>query len=115
LPPDDRAAKIEIGKIILSNKENSCAADICSLVIDRFGLKINDKEIEAKHKTISSLCACPANGLVYEVMNELGKVYFEDGNTHGAFISQVKQLYFGRMDIFFNWKCSLLNDICLII
>jgi hypothetical protein len=100
LPPDDRAAKIEIGKIILSNKENSCAADICSLVIDRFGLKINDKEIEAKHKTMSSLCACPANGLVYEIMNELGKVYFEDGNTHGAYISQVKQLYFGRMFFF---------------
>lgn len=90
LPNDDRGAKIEIGRIILGNKENSCAADICSLIIDHFGLKLSDTEKEAKHKTMSSLCACPANGLVYEIMNELGKVYFEEGNTMGTYLNRRK-------------------------
>lgn len=83
LPSDESTAKIEIGRIILSNKDKS-REEICKLIVDNFGLKLTEKDIEAKQHAMSSLCACPANGALYEIMLEFGKVYMEEGNKNAG-------------------------------
>ena len=73
LPNDESNAKIEIGRVLLSNKDKSCE-EVCHMILEQFGTKMTGEEVQKKQQSMSSQCACPANGPIYEAMLELGTV-----------------------------------------
>lgn len=84
LPNDRKKARMEVGRIIVRNKDKS-AKDILALVIEKFGYK-KAKEEKAKRATeaISSVCAHPDNVKLMEAFLELGGLYFKEGNSNAG-------------------------------
>jgi len=84
LPASDSTARMEIGKLILSNKGKS-AKDVLRFVIDKFGLK-EAKAVAAKEKSKarSFMCNHLSNAPILEVMLELSELYFKEKNTNAG-------------------------------
>lgn len=67
IPESDSKARMEIGKIIISNKDKT-ATDILGLVIAKYGLKeAKQKAAKAKSEARGSSCLVPANLDIMEV------------------------------------------------
>lgn len=97
LPEPESRVRIDIGKIIISNRSKS-AVDIIGLVIAKYGMKEAKKEAtRAKSEARESSCCTPANLPIMEVMLELGDLYTKEsnynaGNTYKKVAAAIKDL-----------------------
>lgn len=95
----DPRARIEIGKIILTNRDKS-AVDILGLVIGKYGLKEAKKEAaRAKSVARELSCSIPENLPIMELMLEIGELYTKEsnynaGNSYKKVAAIIKSLEF---------------------
>lgn len=84
LPSDSAKVKMEIGTLIIQNKDQS-ASTILSLIIKKYGLKEKNAEVAKKRtEKAASNCTIPSNASIYEVLKELSDLYFKEGNTNAG-------------------------------
>lgn len=76
--------RMEVGKIILQNKEKSME-EILELITQKYGLKERkEKENKRKEEMTASICHVEANGKICNVFRELAAAYSAEGNRHAA-------------------------------
>jgi len=81
---DEAKAKMEIGKILLSNREKN-ASEIVELLVEKFGFLAKNREAkEEREDNLSSTCKVPANGPLVLQFLELGQFYFKEGNKNAG-------------------------------
>ena len=47
-------------------------------------MKEADNDIKAKNEAMASVCIIPQNGLIFDSIMELGKLYFKEKNTNAG-------------------------------
>jgi len=78
LPEDPATARMEVGKILIENKDKSADA-VLQLVIDRFGLKaVNEETKQAKVNAIKGSCGNAANAGLVAAFTELSQLCFKE-------------------------------------
>jgi poly [ADP-ribose] polymerase len=96
---DDSKAKMEIGKIIVANK-NSTADEVMGLIVEQFGFSaVKEEQQKTKTEAATAVCGHPGNVGIMEAINELSSLYFKDGNanaggTYKKVASAIKELDF---------------------
>lgn len=90
LPEDPTTARMEVGKIIMENKDKA-ADQVLQLVIDRFGLKtVNEENKQAKLNAIKGSCVNSANAALIAAFTELSQLCFKEKDSiRGASYSKV--------------------------
>jgi len=84
LPDSDSKARMDIGKIIIANKDQS-ATYVLGLVIAKYGLKeAKQKAAKAKSEARGSSCTVPANLSIMEALLELGDLYTKESNYNAG-------------------------------
>jgi len=84
LPQDEKKARMAIGKLILSNP-NSTAGEILELVVKEFGIAAAKEEAKSKQKSaLANSCGNAANAGIVQALQELGDLYFKDGNSNAG-------------------------------
>mmetsp|Transcript_15701 Transcript_15701/g.34132 ORF Transcript_15701/g.34132 Transcript_15701/m.34132 type:complete len:175 (-) Transcript_15701:302-826(-) len=84
IPEDDSKAKMEIGKIIVANK-NSPADEVMGLIVEQFGFSaVNEEQQKTKTEAATAVCGHPGNVGIMEAINELSSLYFKDGNANAG-------------------------------
>jgi len=83
LPPDKVRAKMEVGKIVLQHRDKSIE-EICTIIVENFGMKEAENDIKAKNEAMASVCSIPQNGLIFDSIMELGKLYFKEKNSNAG-------------------------------
>lgn len=84
LPQDEKKARMAIGKLILSNP-TSTAGEILELVVKEFGIAAAKEEAKSKQKSaLANSCGNAANAGIVQVLQELGDLYFKDGNSNAG-------------------------------
>lgn len=81
---DESKVRMEVGKMILQNKDKSME-DIVQLLVQKYGLRENkEKENKSKEEMIASICQVEANGKIYNAFRDLAAAYSAEGNRHAA-------------------------------
>jgi hypothetical protein len=76
--------RMEVGKLILQNK-NESAVSILDLIVNKYGLKErNDENAKRNTKLVENMCTRKANAGVYEAIKELSSLYFKEKNTNAG-------------------------------
>ena len=84
LPQDEKKARMAIGKLILANMDVTCA-EILELVVKEFGVASVKEEAKAKQKSaFAGSCNVAANAGIVQAFQELGDLYFKDGNSNAG-------------------------------
>ena len=76
--------RMEVGKMIVQNKNESASA-ILDLIVEKYGLKEkNDENAKKITKQVENMCTVKANAGVYEAIKELSSLYFKEKNTNAG-------------------------------
>lgn len=84
LPQDGKKARMAVGKLMLSNPDAGCA-EILEMVVKEFGVATAKQEAKEKQKSaLAGSCKSAANAGIVQALQELGDLYFKDGNTNAG-------------------------------
>lgn len=84
LPQDDKRAKMEVGKIILENKDKT-SGEIMEAVIKKFGFAEVKAEIEKKRgEVVEHACKNVKNAPLVMAFHELSQLYYKEGNRNAG-------------------------------
>jgi hypothetical protein len=84
LPQDEKKAKMEVGKIILENKDKT-PSEVMEAVIKKFGFAELKAEIEKKREeVVESACKNPSNAALVLAFHELSQLYYKEGNRNAG-------------------------------
>mmetsp|Transcript_34957 Transcript_34957/g.84593 ORF Transcript_34957/g.84593 Transcript_34957/m.84593 type:complete len:683 (+) Transcript_34957:164-2212(+) len=82
--PEGRNATMEVGRVVMSNLENS-PKDIMQSIISKFGIKeVKEAKAAKKEAAAESACANPKNAPLILAFKECSKYYFEEGNANAG-------------------------------
>lgn len=88
LPQDEKRARIAIGKLIIglrASNPDATAVETLEAIAKEFGMAAAKEEAKGKQKSaLAGSCACPANAAVVQAFQELGDLYFKDGNANAG-------------------------------
>mmetsp|Transcript_16797 Transcript_16797/g.35519 ORF Transcript_16797/g.35519 Transcript_16797/m.35519 type:complete len:486 (+) Transcript_16797:230-1687(+) len=84
LPQDEKKARKAVGKILLSNMDATCA-EMLALVVKEFGWASVKEDAKARQKSaLAGSCTVAENGGIVQALQELGDLYFKDGNSNAG-------------------------------
>lgn len=84
LPQDEKKARMAVGKIVLANPEATCA-EVLALVVKEFGVATAKEDAKERQKSaLASSCNVAENAGIVQALQELGDLYFKDGNSNAG-------------------------------
>mmetsp|Transcript_24242 Transcript_24242/g.42474 ORF Transcript_24242/g.42474 Transcript_24242/m.42474 type:complete len:347 (-) Transcript_24242:255-1295(-) len=84
LPQDEKKARMAIGKLVIANMDATCT-EMLELVVQEFGVASVKEEAKAKQKSaFAGSCNVAANAGIVQAFQELGDLYFKDGNSNAG-------------------------------
>lgn len=84
LPSDKSKVKMEIGTLIVLNKNESALA-VLNLIVEKYGFKEgNDEMAKNDEENIGAMLTVKANVSVYMAIKELSDLYFKEKNTNAG-------------------------------
>eukprot|EP00586_Coscinodiscus_wailesii_P018785 CAMPEP_0172510212 /NCGR_PEP_ID=MMETSP1066-20121228/227029_1 /TAXON_ID=671091 /ORGANISM="Coscinodiscus wailesii, Strain CCMP2513" /LENGTH=421 /DNA_ID=CAMNT_0013289079 /DNA_START=394 /DNA_END=1659 /DNA_ORIENTATION=+ len=84
IPEDKTKARMEIGKILLSNRKKT-SSEVMALLVKQFGFVAQKESAkEKKAELVSAHCQCPDNGFICMPFMEMSDLYFKEGNKNAG-------------------------------
>lgn len=88
LPQDEKKARIAVGKLLMNllrEDDGATAVRALEAIVAEFGISADKAEARARQKSaLGGNCACAANAGVVQAFQELGDLYFKDGNSNAG-------------------------------
>lgn len=83
-PSDKSKAKMDIGMMIVQNRDKDATA-VLGLVIEKYGLKKRNTEAAKKRtEQVNAAVNVKSNARIFEALQELSSLYFKEKNTNAG-------------------------------
>ncbi|VEU43036.1 unnamed protein product [Pseudo-nitzschia multistriata] len=83
--PENRNAKMEVGKLVMANCNGKSPKEIMQIIFDKFGFAdVKQEKAAAKEAAAEAACANPKNAALILAFEECSKYYFAESNRNAA-------------------------------
>uniref|UniRef100_A0A7S4EJ79 PARP-type domain-containing protein n=1 Tax=Pseudo-nitzschia australis TaxID=44445 RepID=A0A7S4EJ79_9STRA len=83
--PENRNAKMEIGKLVMANCNGKSPKEIMQVIFDKYGFaNVKQEKAAAAEAAAEASCANPKNAALILALEECSKYYFAESNANAA-------------------------------